>query len=131
MNTTKLVPIISTAETEAAKQFYQRHFDFKIIFEAMGYVALRAPGGNVEIAFMQPCERELPFRGDGVTLAFNVANVDEEHERLRAAGVAIVQPPEDKPWGDRSIIVRDPVGVWVYLSHPIPASPEMQKLIKE
>lgn len=132
MNVTQLTPIVSTAELEPVKEFYQRHFGFAVTFEGAGYLGLRSPGGNAELAFMRPnCEGEKAFSGEGLTVALEVADVDAEHERLCAAGVTIVQPPRDNPWGDRSSIVRDPVGVWLYICQRIPISPEFQPYAKD
>ena len=43
---------------------------------------------------------------------FRVApgEVDECAEALRAAGVAILRPPTDQPWGHRTLFFRDPDG---------------------
>ena len=46
----------------------------------------------------------------GVTIAFEVPDVDAEYERLKALDVHIVKPPETYPWGCRSLWFRDPDG---------------------
>jgi predicted enzyme related to lactoylglutathione lyase len=43
-------------------------------------------------------------------LWLQVADVDAEHERLAAAGVAITEPPTDMPWGLREMQATDPEG---------------------
>ena len=53
-----------------------------------------------------------------VQLHFEVNDVDAEDERLRGAGVAFDEPPEDKPWGWRVTALRDPAGHTVELVHP-------------
>jgi len=37
-------------------------------------------------------------------------DVDAEYERIAALGVAWVMPPATQPWGNRSMIFRDPAG---------------------
>jgi lactoylglutathione lyase len=49
-------------------------------------------------------------------VAFFVADVDGEHERLVAAGVQILAPPTDRPWGERTLHVADPDGYVVELT---------------
>ncbi|MBM9469202.1 VOC family protein [Nakamurella leprariae] len=39
-------------------------------------------------------------------------------ERLRAAGVPVVEEPQDQPWGERTAQVRDPDGLTVHLGQP-------------
>jgi predicted enzyme related to lactoylglutathione lyase len=43
-------------------------------------------------------------------LDFLVDDVDEEYERVKALGVEWVMPPATQPWGNRSMIFRDPKG---------------------
>jgi predicted enzyme related to lactoylglutathione lyase len=43
-------------------------------------------------------------------LDFLVDDVDAEYERIKALGVEWVMPPATQPWGNRSMIFRDPEG---------------------
>ena len=56
-----------------------------------------------------------PFSGQGLTLCLEVADVDAEAERLTKAGLPVEVSLRDNPWGDRSIIFRDPIGTHVYV----------------
>lgn len=51
----------------------------------------------------------------GVILALEVDDAARELARLRDAGLEIVAPLEDEPWGERLFQVRDPNGVIVQL----------------
>jgi len=53
-------------------------------------------------------------------VAFFVDDVDAEHERLIAAGVHVLAPPTDRPWGERTLHVADPDGNVVELTRPKP-----------
>ena len=55
-------------------------------------------------------------------LEFRVDNVDQEHEAL-AAWSEIVQPPTTQPWGNRSMLFRDPDGNLINFFTPISAMP--------
>jgi uncharacterized glyoxalase superfamily protein PhnB len=59
-------------------------------------------------------------------LLFNleVPSVESEYERLRAAGVEILQPIEDLPAGQRHSICRGPGGVMVDVIEVVPPGPE-------
>jgi predicted enzyme related to lactoylglutathione lyase len=43
-------------------------------------------------------------------LDFLVDDVDADYERIKALGVEWVMPPTTQPWGNRSMIFRDPEG---------------------
>jgi catechol 2,3-dioxygenase-like lactoylglutathione lyase family enzyme len=49
-------------------------------------------------------------RQDQVILDFLVDDVDAEYPRIAALGVEWVLPPTTQPWGNRSMIFRDPAG---------------------
>jgi predicted enzyme related to lactoylglutathione lyase len=49
-------------------------------------------------------------RKDDVILDFLVDDVDAEYPRIAALGVEWVLPPTTQPWGNRSMIFRDPAG---------------------
>jgi uncharacterized glyoxalase superfamily protein PhnB len=47
---------------------------------------------------------------DEIILDFLADDVDAEYERIAALRVAWVMPPTTQPWGNRSMIFRDPGG---------------------
>jgi catechol 2,3-dioxygenase-like lactoylglutathione lyase family enzyme len=49
---------------------------------------------------------------------FHTDDLDATFEKLRAAGVEIVQEPTDQPWGTRDCAVRDPSGNMVRIDQP-------------
>ena len=49
-------------------------------------------------------------RHDDIILDFLVEDVDAEYPRIAALGADLVMPPTTQPWGNRSMIFRDPVG---------------------
>jgi len=51
-----------------------------------------------------------PGRRDEIILDFLVDDVDAEYPRLAALGVDLVLPPTTQPWGNRSMMFRDPAG---------------------
>jgi predicted enzyme related to lactoylglutathione lyase len=51
-----------------------------------------------------------PGRRDEIILDFMVDDVDAEYPRIAALGVDWVMPPTTQPWGNRSMIFRDPAG---------------------
>ena len=49
-------------------------------------------------------------RPDDIILDFQVDDVDAEYPRVAGLGVEWVLPPTTQPWGNRSMIFRDPAG---------------------
>jgi predicted enzyme related to lactoylglutathione lyase len=47
---------------------------------------------------------------DEIILDFMADDVDAQYERIAALGVAWVMSPTTQPWGNRSMIFRDPGG---------------------
>ncbi|HUA50376.1 MAG TPA: VOC family protein [Solirubrobacteraceae bacterium] len=54
-----------------------------------------------------------------VIIEFRVGDVDAEYARLKAFVAEWVQEPTTMPWGNRSILLRDPDGNLVNLFTPV------------
>lgn len=120
---------ISTEKLQESKEFYMKHFDFKLVYESSWYIELLSPSLEVGVSFTLPQREEGEFfNGKGLILSFEVDDVDAEYERLKQAGLNIYQELQDKPWGERSFVVDDPAKVHIYIYKTIPATPEYQKV---
>lgn len=51
-----------------------------------------------------------PAANRTITFDFLVDDVDAHAEKLRAAGIQFVAEPAEMPWGNRSLLLRDPDG---------------------
>ena len=60
-----------------------------------------------------------PADNHTVIIEFRVGNVDSEYERLRPLVTDWVQEPTTMPWGNRSILFRDPDGNLVNFFTPV------------
>ena len=61
---------------------------------------------------------------EGVSLWLQVRGVDVVGRELEEAGMDIIEPPADKPWGLREMQVRDPDGLRIVIvevpsDHPL------------
>ncbi len=74
--------------------------------------------------------KTLAFFGEGVAQAasnksvmieFLVNNVDEDYERIKELSPEIVQEPTTMPWGNRSLLFRDPDGNLINFFTPVSA----------
>ena len=120
-----------TQKLKETKAFYLSHFDARLAFDCGWYVVLRlgaSPSGP-EICLMEPQEGMVPFTG-GIFLNILVRDADAMYERLHdQAGLPVIMPLEDHPWGDRGFGLLDPSGALVYCYHPIPPAAEFQQYI--
>lgn len=61
-----------------------------------------------------------PGRSGSVIIEFLVASVDDDYERIKDL-IDIVQPPTTMPWGNRSLLFRDPDGNLINFFTPVTA----------
>jgi predicted enzyme related to lactoylglutathione lyase len=61
----------------------------------------------------------VPANNKSVILEFLVENVDDEYERIKDWTSDIVQKPTTMPWGNRSLLFRDPDGNLINFFTPI------------
>ena len=130
MLTRRMDLTICTNKLEQSKEFYRDYLGFQLVFENDSYIEMLAEGSTtMGVSFVTP---ELSggekFTSEGIILSFEVADVDAEFARLKAAGVRILEELRDKPWGERSFVINDPNGVHVYIYKAIPPTPEYQEV---
>jgi uncharacterized glyoxalase superfamily protein PhnB len=108
-----IFPILVTADLRAALGFYSDLLGAKVMYEFPGpdgepaYAGLQLGDSHVGIgrdpeAPAEPSER--------FSLWVYTDDCDAAIERLRAAGVTIIEEPADQPWGERVARVLDPDG---------------------
>ncbi|WP_029284590.1 VOC family protein [Pedobacter sp. R20-19] len=81
--------------------------------------------------------RTLAFFGEGVAepvtnksiiIEFLVKNVDDDYERIKDLTSEIVQKPTTMPWGNRSLLFRDPDGNLINFFTPVSEEAKMKFL---
>ncbi|MGN8027092.1 VOC family protein [Microbacterium sp. 22242] len=91
------------------------------------FAELRTPSGTLAIASTST----VPLLGNGaaeaganrsVVLDFRVDDVDRVFEALRGIVDEIVLPPTEMPWGNRSLLLRDPDGNLINFFVPVSAA---------
>jgi predicted enzyme related to lactoylglutathione lyase len=60
-----------------------------------------------------------PAANKSVIIEFLVKNVDEDYERIKDLTSEIVQKPTTMPWGNRSLLFRDPDGNLINFFTPV------------
>lgn len=64
----------------------------------------------------------IPCSSKSVIIEFQVADVDEEFERIKERTDNIVQVPTTMPWGNRSLLFQDPDGNLINFFTPVTAT---------
>lgn len=129
MKCTQFYPVLLTDRVAETARFYTDHFRFAPAFESDWYVHLQsAEDPAVNIAILDGDHDTIPETGRGrvssLLINFEVEDVDAEFARAEAAGLPILLPLRDEPFGQRHFITRDPAGVLIDVITPIPPSPE-------
>lgn len=117
-----------TREFERLLAFYQQLSGLAPVRLADGFAEIRLKGAILAITSELLVQR---FNAGAATAASNrsailelqVDDVDVVCERMQAMCVAIVMPATVMPWGNRSLLVRDPDGTLVNIfSRPTSAT---------
>ncbi|MGE5293167.1 MAG: VOC family protein [Micromonosporaceae bacterium] len=108
---------IVTDDVEGLAAFYARLLGTLV---ALNEYYVEVPAGAMSVGFSKrrftECREDQMARPgrqeswDEIILDFMVDDVDVEYERIAALGVDWVMPPTTQPWGNRTMIFRDPEG---------------------
>jgi predicted enzyme related to lactoylglutathione lyase len=108
---------IVTNDVEGLAAFYARLIGTPV---ALNEYYVEVPTGALSVGFSKcrftECGDDLPAWPesqqcrDEIILDFMADDVGAEYERIASMGVAWVMLPTTMPWGNRSMIFRDPEG---------------------
>ena len=119
--------ILFVSDLERSVAFYRDVVGLPFRFASESYAEFATDGAKFslfarshlpELIGREAPAGEVPWPQGEV--AFFVDDVDAEHERLARAGVRILAPPTDRPWGERTLHFADPDGNVVELTRPKP-----------
>jgi catechol 2,3-dioxygenase-like lactoylglutathione lyase family enzyme len=122
-------PSLVTDRLAETWDFYAGRLGFRTVCESDDYVHLVHPNG-AQLGLLRaeldgpPAEWVSATAGRGFWLSLEVPDADAACARLVAEGVDIVEPLEEKPWGRRQFVVRDPNGVLIAIAHRTAAMAE-------
>jgi uncharacterized glyoxalase superfamily protein PhnB len=106
---------VVTRNIDGLVEFYQRLSGIEAVRPADGFAEMRFGGATLAIS----SERLIELFNAGAATAaanrsaileFEVEDVDAVSERMNASGTDIVMPTTLMPWGNRSLLLRDPDG---------------------
>jgi catechol 2,3-dioxygenase-like lactoylglutathione lyase family enzyme len=115
---------IITDNVDALVTFYETATGITVEQLHPMFAELRTPSGTLAIA----STATVPLLGDdaaearanrSVTFDFLVDDVDATYQALQDVVEVFVNEPTDMPWGNRSLLVRDPDGNLINFFTPI------------
>jgi lactoylglutathione lyase len=121
-----IFPIVTTTDLGAALGFYRDLLGATVSYEFPGpdgepaYVGLELGTAHLGIG-RDPAASAGP--SERFSLWVYADDCDAAVERLRSAGVTIVDEPADQPWGERVARVRDPDGNLVLIGQSSESPP--------
>ncbi|QDZ14813.1 VOC family protein [Humibacter ginsenosidimutans] len=113
-----------TDDVDRLVAFYESVTGLSADRPAPVFAELRTPNGTIAIGHSSTAEL---FGPGSVRAAENrsaivellVDDVDAAFDSVRTRGVEVVQEPTTMPWGNRSLLLRDPDGTLVNLFAPV------------
>jgi len=115
---------IITDDLEQIVQFYEQVTGVPAVRARPVFAELNLPSATLAFGHTQTTQlfgqdSARPADNHSVIIEFLVDDVDREYERLTALVDQWVQKPTTMPWGNRSILFRDPDGNLVNLFTPV------------
>ncbi len=125
MSKTNLVSLrIITGDIKRLVKFFEEVTETKAKWATEDFAEVKSESFTLAIG----STRTLTFFGEGVAqsetnksiiIEFLVENVDDEYERIKNLTNEIVQKPITMPWGNRSLLFRDPDGNLINFFTPV------------
>jgi catechol 2,3-dioxygenase-like lactoylglutathione lyase family enzyme len=113
-----------TDDVERVTQFYEQVTGVKAVRYTPVFAELILPSATLAIGHTQTTQffgegSARPADNHSVIIEFRVGDVDGEYERLKPLVSDWVQEPTTMPWGNRSLLFRDPDGNLVNFFTPV------------
>jgi predicted enzyme related to lactoylglutathione lyase len=112
-----------TDDLEPMVRFYEQVTGVPAVRPAPVFAELHLPSCTIAIGHAQTAQlfnnAARPADNHTVIIEFHVDDVDKEYERLKTVVSDWAQEPTTMPWGNRSMLFRDPDGNLVNLFTPV------------
>lgn len=115
--------VLDVADLDRARRFYTEALDFQVVTTGdwLGHRTTLLQLGAFHLLLLEQPEStnplNLPKSGPVVTLSDS--RIEERYEALQRAGIQILAPLSDSPWGGRTFLLSDPDNYLVVLQEPL------------
>jgi predicted enzyme related to lactoylglutathione lyase len=118
---------IITGDVARLVGFYEQATGLRATWATEDFAELRSPGATLAIGSTRTVElfapgSARPAENHSVIIEFLVDDVDRVHENLKGTVADFVNEPTTMPWGNRSLLFRDPDGNLVNFFAPVTAA---------
>ncbi len=118
---------IITNDVKRLVDFYQVVTALPAKWATPEFAEIATPQGKLAIASKRTMDMfgagaARPADNHTIIIEFQVDDVDKDYERLKVAVGEVVLPPTTQPWGNRSVLFRDPDGNLINLFTPVTAA---------
>ena len=117
---------IITADIRRLAGFYEQITGISVTMYTEDFGELTTPACTLAIGSTRTLQLfggdvARPADNHTAIIEFRVDNVDQEYERLKKVFSEFVQEPTTMPWGNRSLLFRDPDGNLINFFTPVSA----------
>ena len=118
---------VITGDINRLVGFYEKVTGEQAVWSTEDFAELRATGGTLAIGSTRTARlfapgSVRPADNHSVIIEFLVDDVDARYEQLKSVVDDFVTEPTTMPWGNRSLLFRDPDGTLVNLFTPASAA---------
>ncbi|WP_433173388.1 VOC family protein [Actinoallomurus sp. CA-150999] len=115
---------IITSDVARLVEFYERATGVQAIWATEDFAELKTPGATLAVAGTRTVPlfapgSARPADNHSVITEFLVDDVDRVHQNLTGFVTDFVTEPTTMPWGNRSLLFRDPDGNLVNFFTPV------------
>ncbi|MFI5658952.1 VOC family protein [Streptomyces sp. NPDC051684] len=115
---------VITGDVARLVAFYERATGVQAVWATEDFAELRTPGATLAVASTRTVPlfapgSARPAANDSVITEFLVDDVDRTHRDLATHVTDFVNGPTTMPWGNRSLLLRDPDGNLVNFFTPV------------
>ncbi|WP_291784227.1 VOC family protein [Cecembia sp.] len=107
-----------------SRDYYTKLFDFNVDYDSDWFVHLISKDKQLELGIISRTSEIIPDEIKGIPqgfyVTFVVENADDIFEIAKNEGFDIIREPSDTFYGQRRLLLKDPNGVTVDVSSPIP-----------
>jgi predicted enzyme related to lactoylglutathione lyase len=117
---------IITTDIKRLARFYEQITGISVTMYTEDFGELKTPACTLAIGSTRTLQLfggdvARPADNHTAIIEFRVDNVDHEYERLKKVFSEFVQEPTTMPWGNRSLLFRDPDGNLINFFTPVSA----------
>lgn len=120
----RMMSNICSDKLPESRDFYVALFDFNIDYDSDWFVHLISKDKQLELGIIDRKNEIVPkgFQDNpkGIYITFVVDNTDDLYEIVMTKKFEVIEEPHDTFYGQRRMLLKDPNGLLVDISSPIP-----------